>query len=214
MSPPSLPRVVPTATLEARRALRRCLVDDGHAHNNLARLHQNGTPLYASDGTPGGTAPIAVNVDIITDHVFGFEGTAYLSASGPGGAGQELWRSDGTLAGTELVADLVPGASGLVPNYFAARADDFFFHACGLGCGLWISDGTAQGTTEVDGDATLGELPLFAVAGDTYYFPADANGVEGVSLWRSDEHCGRDEPDPRRGAGVPRPIRRSRCRRR
>lgn len=78
-----------------------------------------------------------------------------------GGDCNQLWRSDGTLGGTTLVADLTPsvpagagGVRGLTP--FAGRL--YFlnpFLGDGL-AGLWRSDGTSAGTlpvTALDGNA-------------------------------------------------------------
>ena len=39
------------------------------------------------------------------------DGTSYFFASN-GETGKELWKSDGTIAGTTLVKDLTPGAEG------------------------------------------------------------------------------------------------------
>src|SRR5687768_7813615 len=41
--------------------------------------------------------------------------------------GVELWRSDGTVAGTRLVKDLLPGPNGSLPNQFTALGDAAYF---------------------------------------------------------------------------------------
>ena len=63
--------------------------------------------------------------------------------------GDELWASDGTAAGTRLVADIWPGNGGWsYPSFLTAVGDTLFFGAAdGLhGQELWASDGTAAGT--------------------------------------------------------------------
>ena len=66
--------------------------------------------------------------------------------------GQELWKSDGTIAGTELIKDINPGSDGslsvttswspiVMANVLYFAADDG-----STGAELWKSDGTAQGT--------------------------------------------------------------------
>jgi ELWxxDGT repeat protein len=43
--------------------------------------------------------------------------------------GSELWKSDGTAAGTTLPADLVPGAVGSGPDEFTTVGDSVYFVA-------------------------------------------------------------------------------------
>src|SRR5262245_25537134 len=61
-------------------------------------------------------------------------------------SGWELWKSDGTQAGTALVKDIAPGWGSAYPAFFADVNGNLFFSAFG---GLWKSNGTAVGTTLV-----------------------------------------------------------------
>jgi ELWxxDGT repeat protein len=83
--------------------------------------------------------------------------------------GRELWRTDGTAAGTVLVADLVPGPTGSDPANLVARGGRVFFSAGdGVHRRLWVSDGTAAGTapTALFPDEDLLDFSLLgAVAG-------------------------------------------------
>src|SRR5207244_2850184 len=65
--------------------------------------------------------------------------------------GQELWRSDGTAAGTMLVKDICPGAAGSGPFAFTNVNGTLFFAANDgvTGSELYKSDGTAAGTVLV-----------------------------------------------------------------
>jgi len=65
-----------------------------------------------------------------------------------GVSGFELWRTDGTDAGTVLVADLNPGPLSSNPDWLTAVGDTMFFSADdGIsGRELWKSDGTVEGT--------------------------------------------------------------------
>src|SRR5687768_5081770 len=56
------------------------------------------------------TAPASSDPKYIAD----VGGTAYFSAVSPG-TGAELWKSDGTAAGTVLVEDIAPGVFGSAP---------------------------------------------------------------------------------------------------
>ena len=63
----------------------------------------------------------------------------------------ELWRSDGTVAGTVLVRDIRPGGVGSHPGAGAVLGDELLFRACtgDAGCELWRTDGTFAGTQRV-----------------------------------------------------------------
>src|SRR5262245_30835782 len=65
-------------------------------------------------------------------------GTAYFAATDVD-HGRELWKSDGTAAGTTLVKDIRPGLSSSYPRYLTAVDGTLFFSAFGE---LWKSDGT------------------------------------------------------------------------
>jgi ELWxxDGT repeat protein len=66
--------------------------------------------------------------------------------------GTELWASDGTAAGTDLVRDLEPGEEGGAPwgltDIFGEAA--FLATTSAHGTELWLSDGTPAGTRPVD----------------------------------------------------------------
>jgi trimeric autotransporter adhesin len=68
------------------------------------------------------------------------DGTIFFAAS-DGIHGVELWRTDGTEAGTSLVADLCPGSCASIPRSFTVAGDEMFFLADdGLhGMALWKS---------------------------------------------------------------------------
>lgn len=104
--------------------------------------------------------------------------------------GTELWRTDGTPAGTVLVADLLPGDLGTFPQSFCAANGWVFFSADNgtHGRELWRSDGTAAGTMLVadiepgPGDSNPRQLLAF---GGAVYFQAYTT-FSGYELWRSD----------------------------
>lgn len=110
--------------------------------------------------------------------------------------GSELWRSDGSAAGTELVADVCPGECGASPRLLGALGGEVLFWADDGAHGgeLWKSDGTPEGTillrdlcpgecsaVELGELAWLDELPLpSGVLGGNLFFRW------GEELWRSD----------------------------
>ena len=78
-----------------------------------------------------------------------FLGEFYFSASQPE-TGHELYKTDGTAAGTELVLDIVPGREPSFPSGFLVAGPQLFFTAQDdFGRELWVTDGTASGTRRV-----------------------------------------------------------------
>src|SRR5262249_24457428 len=108
----------------------------------------------------------------------------YFSAN-DGVNGSELWKTDGTTAGTVLGKDINPGSASSPPANFAFFGGKTYFSATDAtnGSELWVSDGTAAGTTlvmDINPGAT-GSTPAFlTVVGSNLFFAAtDAtNGRE------------------------------------
>ena len=69
--------------------------------------------------------------------------------------GDELWKTDGTDAGTAMVSDINVGASGSKPNNFTYFNNNMFFWANDSvhGRELWSLDLTATGIAEVPGNS-------------------------------------------------------------
>jgi ELWxxDGT repeat protein len=124
-------------------------------------------------------------------------GIAYLTTAGPwtyftatnGRDGLELWKSDGSAAGTSLVIDLLPGPAGSLPNHLTRIGDRLYFSAVegDRQQQPWRSDGTAAGTQRIGSTDAIG-LPYpsqFTTFGDAVVFTArDAAGKE--RLWLLD----------------------------
>ena len=93
--------------------------------------------------------------------------------------GLEIWKSDGTDAGTAPILDVCPGSCSSSPRALTVVGGVVFFGASdgAHGHSLWKTDGTAAGTTLIREVApssyrgVLGSLFLFA---------------HGAKLWRSD----------------------------
>jgi ELWxxDGT repeat protein len=111
--------------------------------------------------------------------------------------GEELWKTDGTEAGTVLVKDIWPGYDDSNPAWLTASGSLLFFKANtadqGVWCGeLWTSDGTEAGTgmvadiyPENSGCINLWPRPIVADGYGGALF-AMTDGTHGWELWRSD----------------------------
>jgi ELWxxDGT repeat protein len=159
----------------------------------------HGQELFVSDGTGSGTQLMAdlypgVNKygDIGSSNpgsFVEFKDKLYFTAN-DGVHGYELFISDGTAEGTQLVADLYSGEYGSSPGNFVEFKDKLYFTANdGVhGYELFISDGTPEGTQLVADlysgkyDSSPGNFVEFK---DKLYFTAN-NGVHGYELFVSD----------------------------
>jgi trimeric autotransporter adhesin len=119
----------------------------------------NGTELWVSDGTNGGTMLVkdirpGSSSSAIYEMV-NFGGILFFTAN-DGVNGRELWRSDGTAVGTYLVKDTLSGVGGGDPINFYVWNGKMYFEADTTGGyrQLWVSDGTAGGTAPM-GDYSL-----------------------------------------------------------
>ena len=124
------------------------------------------------------------NPDLLID----VNGTVFFRAN-DGIHGLELWKSDGTAAGTVMVKDINPTAGAGVFNVKMASKDStlFFVGNDGVhGTQLWKSDGTESGTTMVKDLSPNGyAFDYIANIDGTLYLTAD-DGTHGIELWKSD----------------------------
>lgn len=98
--------------------------------------------------------------------------------------GKELWRSDGTPAGTYMVKDIYPGAHGgkaRVPHVYANGL--VYFSGNG---GLWVTDGTSSGTRIVSNNMTLYSAPSYTWYNSMLYFNVRNKSTGKQELWVSD----------------------------
>lgn len=141
--------------------------------------------MWSSDGTPEGTTSVvpAGTLGSVSGYTID-GGTVYFMADG-GGAGRELWKTDGTAAGTVRITDIAPGStSGVYAPQLIARDGVVYFlgSATASTYDLWKSDGTTGGTVRVGADVQrAGSEQPFLVHGGTLLYIASDRG-----LWRSD----------------------------
>ena len=160
-----------------------------------------GSELWKSDGTEGGTVLVKdINTNVIPNYYSNYtlasspsnltnvNGTVFFSAD-DGSDGNELWKSDGTSAGTVLVKDVQSGAPSATPGNLTNVNGTLFFTADdgSMGAELWASDGTTDGTVLVKdinpGSGDSGASQLTSFNGNLLFAAND--GVTGSELWEA-----------------------------
>jgi ELWxxDGT repeat protein len=158
----------------------------------------SGSELWKTDGTPGGTIRVK---DIIPGafssyphYLINVDGILYFSAYGEVRdriiVNRELWKSDGTEAGTVRVKDIWPGPEGSYPRHLTNVNGVLYLIANdGInGIELWKSDGTDAGTVRVKDIRSGNDSSFpnhFTNSNGVLYFSAN-NGIDGAELWKSD----------------------------
>jgi ELWxxDGT repeat protein len=102
---------------------------------------------------------------------------------------KNLWKTDGTDAGTVIVKSMAENFAPFSRELVAGENKMFFCGNDGIHGGeLWVSDGTTAGTHMVedihDGIDSRGDVSPGIIVNDVVYFFADAQGNR--KLWRSD----------------------------
>jgi ELWxxDGT repeat protein len=156
--------------------------------------------LWHSDGTAEGTyliKDIRPSVDYFGDPQSSFPGNfitykdyVYFSAHDDTN-GTELWRTDGTTDGTELVKDIFPGLTDGIGGSFCILNDELLFNgisSLNIGRELWKSNGTTEGTVlvkDIDPRADIGTDPQrFTTFKNKLYFTVEIDRKP--QIWYTD----------------------------
>jgi ELWxxDGT repeat protein len=153
--------------------------------------------LRVTDGTAGGTRLVKTSASLsivnggYTRALTNIDGTLFFAGANLLN-GYELWKSDGTDAGTVMVANIAPDVSpSSNPSSLTAAGDWIYFNAWdGSGAfnpnstsenagTLWRSDGTPEGTVKVVDSFAINLVP----SGHTLFF---TNYSANSATWTSD----------------------------
>jgi ELWxxDGT repeat protein len=168
-------------------------IETGSGSSSPTQTVVTGRTLFSS-ATTAATGRELVAVDLATDTatvldllpgpvgsnpgipVF-YRGSAYFAATGT--AGRELWRSDGTVAGTSPVADLASGSENADPLHPCVHGGLLYFGATTptTGAEIFVTDGTAAGT----------DLALDLIPGATSSNPMWLTSFQGELVFTADD---------------------------
>ncbi|MEP7129088.1 MAG: hypothetical protein ABI729_09485, partial [Chitinophagales bacterium] len=148
-------------------------------------------PELLKDITPGDSNTDITELTVVGDLVF------FIAPDGTNGF--QLWKTDGTTAGTMVVKVINPGTTGMysyIRSMLNVNGTLFFLADDGIhGVEYWKSDGTAAGTVMIK-DIAPGADDAFtdfgidadyrAVIGDILYVSAGNSSTNDFELWRID----------------------------
>lgn len=128
----------------------------------------------------------AVSTDFRPENFILVGNTTFFTATTPD-SGTELWKTDGTTAGTVLVKDIWPGKVSSAPKSLTNVNGTLYFSATTQenGTELWKSNGTVDGTRLVAdiSSKTSSSSPQQLVNFQGSLFFSANNGSEGRELW-------------------------------
>ena len=161
--------------------------------------------LVATDGSQAGTSVVSLPDPTAGEVLAVLRGAVFESGPKAGqfvfwwataATGIEPWISDGTAAGTGLLADVEPGpagSSGAFPSFPQVDGATVYLRAdtAAEGLEVWSTDGTAAGTAvfaplEPGAQGVLGFSNSFVLTAGGVVFPYDDGSGLGQELWVTD----------------------------
>ncbi|PQJ80458.1 ELWxxDGT repeat protein [Polaribacter porphyrae] len=172
------------------------IVYDGKIFFNVSNPTENGVVTSGNELRKLGNFSFDLVKDINSGsgssnptNFYEFNGKFYFNAD-DGTKGTELWVSNGTENGTNLVKDIFTGSSSS-PSNFKEYNGNLYFTASSTGIGreIWKTDGSENGTTLLKDVNENGSFSVFLAEGVEYknrlYFWGSYGG-SGIQLWRTD----------------------------
>ncbi|NLF04185.1 MAG: hypothetical protein GX593_04170 [Actinomycetales bacterium] len=177
-----------SATMGSLQAVGSSLIGIGYTHE----VYKHTWFRVPAGSTQATVVRSDVNTTAHPGHTVVHGGYMYFSAAilGDTFQGYELWRTNGTAAGTSMVADVNVGKGSSSPTLVQATDNRVYFIADDgfHGRELWSTDGTSAGTRIVRdhmaGPQHSSIEATTAVGNVLYYVPKD--NAYGHELWRTD----------------------------
>lgn len=161
-----------------------------------------GTQLVYSTSTTTAVSPLVFsNIASDPSRPASIIGNTLFFRNITAASGAELWKTDGTTAGTVIVKDIRPGTNGSAPVNFGNIGNKVLFYAGDgvVGRELWSTDGTEAGTVlvkDINPDNSSGGTSANSgsdfLQGETgvcngkYFFYANIFNTVGAEPWVSD----------------------------
>lgn len=158
-------------------------------NNKLYAFNRNNS-FWVSDGTTTNTEKLEIDIfEFFHNNSYALVGNQ-LFFQGFNQYGYEIWKTDGTVAGTVLLKDIQPGGNddGNIQDIVAYKNRAIFTanDSNNLGSELYISDGTTSGTNllkDINKTGNNASTPQqFFTFNNSVLFSAD-NATEGRELW-------------------------------
>ena len=154
--------------------------------------------LWVSEGTQASTIQLSTTITFdISSYTFGVIGQKLIFAGRTAETGIELYVTDGTPAGTQLVKDILPGPLDSEPYDGVMMNNTLYCTAFTNteGRELWKTDGTTAGTTlvkDINPGAEGSNYPgaYSPIANGSYFLFAARGTSDGRELWKSDGTTG------------------------
>lgn len=169
---------------------------NGKLYFSAATLSHNETGLWVTDGTLGQTklfSQVFHGGNLFQYDLATLDGKLFFHGEPTAGDpvnGIELWTSDGTTAGTQLLVDINPGPEPSEISAMINFGDALYFAANDgtNGLELWKTDGTANGTMMVKDiqPGEQGSLPGNFTVVDSLLFFRAFDEVNGYEIWKTD----------------------------
>lgn len=152
--------------------LTTCLLHQAWSQEQLSTLTKT------NDGSAGGQGTL-------------FKGELYFLGS-TAEHGTELWKTDGTTAGTILIKDIAPGPRSAEVNNMTAMGAYLYFWANDGNSGeqIWRTDGTAENTIRITDHPGKRKSELASNGTDLFYFTSTYENTDfsdiAVHFWATD----------------------------
>lgn len=186
---PRLVKDINPSTIRQPRMVQKPVVAGPRAYFS-AWSREAGQEIWVTDRTVAGTGVLKdVCPGMVSSEPSAFmaAGSRIFFLADDGVHGREPWTSDGTTAGTHLLGDFLPGPDAGNPVLIGASSTRIWFYSqTSTGFSVWSSDGSPEGTIELNpslagAERRFGAPRLFCTIGETAYFVTGQ-----ADVWRSD----------------------------